>query len=72
MERYYPAALLEVLLETADGQMKGLVKDVVNDWSIDSLTEQGFNLVNVEAATITVMHELIHSTAMGLGKEISM
>jgi hypothetical protein len=64
--------LLEVLLDTADGRMKGLVKDVVNDWSIDSLTEQGFNLVNVEAATLIVMHELIHSTAMGLGKAISM
>jgi hypothetical protein len=64
--------LIGVLLDTADGRLKGLVKDVVNDWSIDSLTEQGFNLVNVEAATITVMHELTHSTAMGLGKDISM
>ena len=64
--------LLGVLLDTADGRMKGLVKDVVNDWSIDSLTEQGFNLFNVKAATLTVMHELTHSTAMGLGKDISM
>ena len=64
--------LLGVLLDTADGRMKGLVKDVVNDWSIDSLTEQGFNLFNVQAATLVVMHELIHSTAMGLGKDIGM
>jgi hypothetical protein len=64
--------LQKVLSDTATGKTKGLVKDVVNDWSIDSLTEQDFSLLNFNAATMTIMHELTHSTAMGLGKNISM
>jgi hypothetical protein len=65
--------LQKVLVGTTDGWIKGLVKDVVNDWSIGSLTEQRFNLLNVDhTATLTVMHELTHSTAMGPGKEIRM
>jgi hypothetical protein len=60
--------LLNVLSITKVGQ--GRVKDVVKDWSIKSLAEQKFTLLNFEPATITVMHELIHSIAMGLGNEI--
>jgi hypothetical protein len=63
----------EVLSDTAAGRTKGLVKDVVNDWSINSLTEQGFSLLlNLETATTIVMHELIHSIAMGPGEAIGM
>ena len=64
--------LQKVLSDTASGRTKGLVKDVVNEWTIASLTQQRFSLLNLDVATLTVMHELIHSTAMGLGKDICM
>jgi hypothetical protein len=60
--------LLEVLSITENGQ--GRVKDVMKDWSISALTEEKFTLLNFDAATITVMHELTHTIAMGLGNEI--
>ena len=60
--------LLDVLSNTRKGQ--GRVKDVVKDWSIKSLVEQQFTLLNLQTATMVVMHELIHSLAMGLGNEI--
>ena len=60
--------LLDVLSKTRKGQ--GRVKDVVKDWSIKSLVEQQFTLLNFRAATMAVMHELTHSIAMGLGNEI--
>ena len=60
--------LLGLLSSTRVGQ--GRVKDVVKDWSIKSLAEQKFTLFNFEPATITIMHELTHSMAMGLGNEI--
>ena len=60
--------LLKVLSITRNGQ--GRVKDVVKDWSISALTEEKFTLLNFNPATMTVMHELIHTMAMGLGNEI--
>ena len=62
--------LLRVLSDTIKDQ--GRVKDMVKDWSIHSLIEQRFTLFNLHTATITVMHELTHSIAMGIGNEISM
>ena len=60
--------LLKVLSNTRVGQ--GRVKDVVKDWSIDFLAEQRFTLLNFQTATETVMHELTHTIAMGVGNEI--
>ena len=60
--------LLGVLSITRVGQ--GRVKDLVKDWSIKSLAEQKFTLLNFESATMIVMHELIHSIAMGVGNDI--
>ena len=60
--------LLDVLSKTRKGQ--GRVKDMVKDWTIESLVEQQFTLLNFRPATIAVMHELTHSMAMGLGNEI--
>ena len=62
--------LLGVLSDTIKDQ--GRVKDVVKDWSINSLVERKFTLFNLHTATMAVMHELTHSIAMGIGNEIGM
>jgi hypothetical protein len=62
--------LLDVLSDTRNDQ--GRVKDVVKDWSINSLVERKFTLFNLHTATMAVMHELTHSIAMGIGNEIGM
>ncbi|OXV12204.1 hypothetical protein Egran_00035 [Elaphomyces granulatus] len=55
-----------VLSDTAGNPKKGLFKDAVRDWSLETLTRERFSLFNIDPATITVMHELTHSIAIGM------
>ena len=61
-----------VLLAASKGPERAGVMDAVQDWSLGTLTKKGFSLFIFEPATITIMHELTHSIAMGLGKNIRM
>jgi hypothetical protein len=61
-----------VLSDASKGPERAGVMDAVQDWSLGTLTKKGFSLFIFEPATITIMHELTHSIAMGLGKNIGM
>ena len=61
-----------VLSETANNPEKSRFKDAVRDWSLETLTAQRFSLFNIDPATITVMHELTHSIAIGVENVIGM
>ncbi|KAN0070385.1 hypothetical protein V8E54_011254 [Elaphomyces granulatus] len=61
-----------VLSDTANNPEKGLFVDAVRDWSLETLTRERFSLFNIDPTTITVMHELTHSIAMGIGNDIGM
>ena len=64
----------EVLPITANDPTKGLVKDALPNWSPETLNDYSkpFSLLNFHPATITVMHELTHSMAMGPDNAIGM
>ncbi|OXV12203.1 hypothetical protein Egran_00036 [Elaphomyces granulatus] len=59
-----------VLSDTAGNPEKGRFKDAVRDWSLETLTRKRFSLFNIDPATITVMHELTHSIAIGVENAI--
>jgi hypothetical protein len=61
-----------VLSDTANNPEKGLFKKAVRDWSLETLTKKRFSLFNIDPATITVMHELTHSIAIGVENAIGM
>jgi hypothetical protein len=61
-----------VLSDTANNPEKGLFVNAVRDWSLETLTRERFSLFNIDPTTITVMHELTHSIAMGIGNDIGM
>lgn len=65
----------KVLPITANDPTKGLVKDALPNWSPENLNNgysKPFSLLNFHPATITVMHELTHSIAMGPDNAIGM
>ena len=64
--------VLQGVLSNPLGRTKGRVKDAVRDWSVATLTRKHFSLFDIEPATITIMHELTHSIAMGLDEVIRM
>jgi hypothetical protein len=64
--------VLQRVLSDANDPEKDRFKDAVPDWSLETLTRQRFSLFNIEPATITVMHELTHSIAMGIENSIGM
>ena len=64
--------LLRVLSDALKYPERRGVMNAVQDWSLETLTKKGFSLFIFEPATITIMHELTHSIAMGLGKDIRM
>ncbi len=51
--------------------VKGTFQDAVPNWGIDALNTAKFSLLTQDPASITIMHELTHSIAMGPGKDIS-
>ena len=61
-----------VLSDTANNPEKGRFKDAVRDWSLETLTTDRFSLFNIDPATMTVMHELTHSIAIGVENAIGM
>ena len=64
--------LLQVFSDALKDPERRGVMDAVQDWSLEALTKKGFSLFIFGPATITIMHELTHSIAMGLGKDIRM
>lgn len=58
-------------IKTKVATVKGTFKVAVPNWGVDALNSAKFSLLMQDPASITIMHELTHSIAMGPGNDIS-